>query len=377
LSGPIPKIAGYFGVWIFFKKSLIFRLTDATRVLKLVKFRNPPGLYNGPKFSLTCCGIVHIFFKILKLVLVQLPRFVVRIQEKNNASEIIRSQNHFHPSGVKMIFRFKPDSNLIEDSMLAEQWCTPTNISGIFQRAFLFFRHLLPVVMKVTLIILVPVQLIALAAGFLIKSSGTSALVGWTMILITTFGGQLWLTAALISFSLQFCIAENITPPSPTLKNAIRSITPLLSLYLIIFLFIFGISLLFSMLLIFFAGKPSVEIIQSIQIFALFTAFFILYPRFLMAPFALIDESLRVGDALRKSTQLFNVNRRKVLSVFLGFMLLNMLAFLLNFVSPVLSFICVLFFVPYSIFIQTFLYLDLKIECGEFVLDAAKIPKTE
>lgn len=258
--------------------------------------------------------------------------------------------------------------------MLADHWCTPTPISGIFSRGVLFFRHLFPVIMRVTLAILVPVQLISLAAGFLTKSSGTPALAGWTILFITTFGGQLWLTTTLITFSLEFCIAERILPPAQNLKTATRLVTPLLLLYLIIFLFIFGISLFFSTVLMFFARNQSVEVIQSVQIFALFTAFFILYPRFFLAPFALIDESRRGGDAIRKSIQLFNVNRRKSLAVFLGFIVINILAVALNFVSPVLSFIGVLFVVPYSIFIQTFLYLDLKIECGEFVLEAPTPP---
>lgn len=258
--------------------------------------------------------------------------------------------------------------------MLPERWCTPTNIAGIFIRAFLLFRHLLPIILKITLFILLPVQLISMAAGFLADSSGVVSLIGWTIILIATFGGQLWLTAALILFTLRFCIDESINSPEQTLKSATRFVTHLLSLYLVLFLFIFGISLLFSMLMIFFVGTSSPETVQSVQIFALFMAFFIIYPRFFIAPFVLIDESPRIGDAFRKSTQLFNVNPKKTLAVFLGFTLLNLVAFLLNFISPILTFISMILFVPFTIFIQAFLYLDLKIQCGELVLEQSQTP---
>lgn len=253
--------------------------------------------------------------------------------------------------------------------MTTDLWFTSTNVPGIFKKAYLFFRLHLPTLLKITLIITIPIEIIALAAGYLLKSSGVTMILGWTIILIATVGGQLWLTAALILHSIGLCLEEDDLQIERTLKTATQFVRPIFFIYVIIFMLIMLVTLFSSMIIYVFLSNSSPTLVQTVQIFILSLVFFTIYPRLFLSPFFVLNESYDIIGALRKSYEITSQNRSKILAVFLGFFFLNLTTLLLSMMLSFVGFITGIIIIPFTIIIQMFLYIDLKIAHGELTLD--------
>jgi hypothetical protein len=126
-----------------------------------------------------------------------------------------------------------------------------------------------------------------------------------------------------------------------------------------------------------FSGGSNSEFILSLQFFLFFISFFIFYPRLFLAPFYLIQHDLRVVEALRKSNELTNTNRPKVVVVFLGFFLFNLFALWINLLVPFLGFIVSVLVIPFSILVQLFLYIDLKAAINELFIEDDSADETQ
>lgn len=250
--------------------------------------------------------------------------------------------------------------------MVSESWFQPTNFSGIFKRSYNFFRAYFLQIMRLTLLIMVPMQIVSMIAGRLVLIEGTLSLVGWTLMIITAIGGKMLLAAAIICISLDILLGTPSRTIGSVLKEATQYVTPLLLIDLTVIV-VAGIIATFGALIVqLFAGGTQSEIIQSTQLFLFMIAFFIIYPRMFLAPFFIINEQAKVLESLRKSVLLTNLNRPIVVVVFLGYLLLNLIVLWLNMAQPVLALIAVMFVMPFSVLMLLFLYISLRMNQEDF-----------
>lgn len=249
--------------------------------------------------------------------------------------------------------------------MIVEEWCTPATIPQLFQRSVLFFRQHWETLLRITLTILIPIQLVVFGANWLVRSSQIVSLFGWTIIIIASIGGQLWLTAALIYHLFNLGFETEHVAIGDTLKIATQFVTPILRLYALIVLIVFAVTMILSLVFMVFIPKSNPESLQSIQLFLLVMVLFLIYPRFFLAPFYLVAESCRIQEALQKSNRLFLANPGKNLIIFMSFIGLNLIALGLNVVSTLLSFVGSVLIIPFGFILQFFLFIDLKIKLGE------------
>ena len=246
-------------------------------------------------------------------------------------------------------------------------WLSKANFTEIFQKSILFFKSYFQSIIQITLAILIPIHLIIFLSQYLIKQTGTFGLIGWTLFIIFSFGGQLFLSAALIFFGLERCYNTNgkFLSFSELLKNATHFILPLLKFYGIIFMYIIFFTTLLSLIATLFTGNDP-AVLQSAQIIFFFLILFILLPRFFLAPFYLIEEPIPVILAMQHSKLLYQVEVPKVLGIFSGYILLNSVPVLLSaMVSPLVGIVVTVLLTPFLVFLQLFLYLDLRIQKGE------------
>jgi len=244
--------------------------------------------------------------------------------------------------------------------MTTNLWLTRADVPQIFVKAYFFFRAYFHSFLKIGLSILIPVEIIAVLATLLTQGEKFLTLVGQTILIIVTVGGQLWLNAALIYQALGFCLEEENYKLEHTLKASTKFITPLLIIHVVIILFILAISMIQVLILSLVFNQQS-PLMQTLVFTSAFVAFLLIYPRLFLAPFFLIEESIRAGDALRKSNELTRLNRLKTYLVFLGFLLIQSLLLGLSFYSPVLSLLSGILLIPFTTFVLLFLYIDLKI----------------
>lgn len=249
--------------------------------------------------------------------------------------------------------------------MIIQEWCTPATIPQLFQRSVLFFRQHWESLLRITLIILIPIQLIALGADWLIRSTQIISLIGWTIVIIASIGGQLWLTAALIYHLLQLGFDTEHVSIGDTLKIATQFVSPILRLYVLMMLIILAVAMCLSLVLMVFIPKSAPASLPGMLLFLLVMVLFLIYPRFFLAPFYLVADSVRVQEALQMSNRLFLVNPSKNLIIFMSFIILNLIVLGLNLVSTLLSFISSILIIPFGLILQFLLFIDLKIKCGE------------
>ncbi|MCK5738286.1 hypothetical protein KAH55_03860 [bacterium] len=250
-------------------------------------------------------------------------------------------------------------------------WLSRANSTEIFQKSLLFYKFYFKSIIQVTLAIQIPAQLIIFLSQYLIERTGTLGLVGWTLFIIFSFGGQLFLSAALIFFSLERCYNPNeeFLSFSELLKNATHFIAPFLKFYGLIFMYILFFATLLSLLATLFTGdNPAV--LQSAQIVFFFLILFIFLPRFFLAPFYLVEESIPVILAMQRSKILYQIEKTKVLGIFSSYVLLNSVPVLLSvMVLPLAGIFVTVFLTPFLVLLQVFLYLDLRIQKGELTLE--------
>ena len=250
--------------------------------------------------------------------------------------------------------------------MIRNSWLAQSPAIKLFPKTWYFLRFYFKPIIRVVLSILIPIQIIALIGTYLAQTAGIMALIGWTIFIIASIGGQLWLTSALIYQGLSITLFHDQPRLEALLKISTRYVKPLLVIYIVIYLFILGLAMLPMMMITVLSGNVPGEAAQTIQLFTLFLVFFLVYPRLLLAPFFMIEEELRPTAALRKSNEITRRHRPKVNLIFFGVIFINLIMLLVGLISSFLSFLSAVLVVPFSVFMQMFLYVDLKLADGLF-----------
>jgi len=217
-----------------------------------------------------------------------------------------------------------------------------------------------------TFFILLPVYLITFGASLFIKSTNIISLLGDAVIIVVTIGGQLWLTCAIIFYALQIINHDTSYSIAQTLKIATRFVSRLLSINLVILLFITSITVMVSALVKLLFSSYSHEFHLANLVFSIILISIFIYLRFFLAQFFLIDEEYGIMESLRQSNLLFLVYKNKMSKVFIILILLMLIPTLLNYYFPLSGLLVFFFLMPFTILIQLFLYIALRIHRGDF-----------
>jgi hypothetical protein len=249
--------------------------------------------------------------------------------------------------------------------MYPNQWLIESDIRDLFKKAFYCLRVHSHVLLRMTFFILIPVYLIAFGASLLIKSTNVISLFGDAIIIVVTIGGQIWLTGAIIYYGLENIYNDASFSIAQTLKIATRFVSRLLSINLVILLFITSITVMVSAIVKLVFSSYSQEFhIANLFLSIIIISIFI-YLRFFLAQFFLIDEECGIMESLQKSNLLFLEYKNKISKVFIILILLMLVPTLLNFYFPLSGLVIFFFLMPFTILIQLFLYIALRIHRGD------------
>lgn len=250
--------------------------------------------------------------------------------------------------------------------MNSNQWLIESDIGDLFKKAWHFLRTHSHILLRMTFFILLPVYLIAFGASLLIKSTNVISLFGDAIIIVVTIGGQLWLTSAIIYYSLEKIYNDTPFSITQVLKTATSFVSRLLSINLVILLFITSISVMVSALVKLIFSSYSQEFHLANLFLSIIVISIFIYLRFFLAQFFLIDEKCGVMESLQKSNLLFLEYKNKMSKVFILLILLMLVPTLLNFYFPLSGLLIFFFLMPFTILIQLFLYIALRIHRGDF-----------
>lgn len=250
--------------------------------------------------------------------------------------------------------------------MYSNQWLIESDIGDLFKKAYYFLRIHSHILLRMTFFILLPVYLIAFGASLFIKSTDVISLFGDAIIIVVSVGGQLWLTSAIIYYGLENIYNNTHFSITQVLKTAIRFVSRLLSINLVILLFITSITVMVSALVKLIFSSYSQEFHLANLFFSIIIISVFIYLRFFLAQFFLIEEECGILESLQKSNLLFLEYKNKMSKVFIIVILLMLVPTLLNFYFPLSGLLIFFFILPFTILIQLFLYIALRIHRGDF-----------